>query len=193
MTARTSPPFNPQPGPKHPPSVREIRTLARLLENFDYYQLLNVERDATLGKIRTAYHLQSRNFYPDQYLNSSDIELRDAVNAIAKRVKEAYAVLRHSVKRAQYDQMLDASGDRKRVRYTKETALEAQQAREEAIGKTAKGREFFRLAEEEKRKGNMEAALRNVQMALVYEPESTRFRALQEQLMKSQRSLRNRR
>jgi curved DNA-binding protein CbpA len=164
MTARTSPPFNPQPGPKHPPSVREIRTLARLLENFDYYQLLNVERDATLGKIRTAY-----------------------------RVKEAYAVLRHSVKRTQYDQMLDASGDRKRVRYTKETALEAQQAREEAIGKTAKGREFFRLAEEEKRKGNMEAALRNVQMALVYEPESTRFRALQEQLMKSQRSLRNRR
>jgi DnaJ-class molecular chaperone len=193
MAVRTSPPLNPQPGPKHPPSVREIQTLARLLEDFDYYQILDVERDAPLGKIRSAYHQQSRMFYPDQYLHSSDTELRDAVNAIAKRIKEAYAVLRHSVKRAQYDQMLDAAGDTKRLRYTKETALAAQRAREEAIGKTAKGREFFRLAQEEKRKGNIEAALRNAQMALVYEPESTLFRALQDELNKSQRSLRNRR
>jgi DnaJ-class molecular chaperone len=193
MAASTSPPFNYQPDQIRPPTPREIRTLARLLENFDYYQLLKVERGSPLGTIRAAYHQQSRNFYPDRYLNSSDIELRDAVNAIAKRVKEAYAVLRHSVKRAQYDQMLDASSDRTRVRYTKETALEAQRAREEAIGKTPKGREFFRLAEEEKRKGNLEAALRNVQMALVYEPDSARFRALQEELMKSQRSPRTRR
>lgn len=168
----------------------EIRTIARMIDDLNYYEILKVEPGAALSGIRGAYHEQSRVFHPDLYLSMADEDLRRAVNTIAKRIKEAYAVLRHPVKRRQYNLVLkERSRTAKGLRFTQETAIAAQRAREEAVGKTPKGREFIRMAEEERRKGNIAAALRNVKMALAYEPGNPRFVALQEEIAKSQRGI----
>ncbi len=167
------------------PSPAEIRTLARLIDDLDYYQVLRVPRAASSAALRAAYHHQSRAFHPDRYLTSGDEGLRDAVNTIAKRIKEAYAVLRHPEKRPLYDTALLSRGGG--LRYTEEAARQARQARIEAIGKTAQGREFIQMAEAERRKGNLEAALRNVKMALAYEPANARFHALRDEIARAQR------
>ena len=169
------------------PSAAEIRTLARLIEDLDYYQVLRVPRTASSEAVRAAYHHQSRAFHPDRYLAAGDPALREAVNTIAKRIKEAYAVLRHPEKRPFYDQILAAAGEGAGVRYTEETARQARRAREEAVGKTPQGREFIGLAEAERRKGNLEAAMRNVKMALTYEPANERFLALRDEITRAQR------
>ncbi len=174
------------------PDPVEIRTIARMIEDLDYYQVRKVEPGAALGTIRAAYHEQSRIFHPDRYLSVDDDSLRRAVNDVAKRIKEAYSVLRHPVKRRQYNLVLqDGSRREKGLRFTQATAVAAQRAREEAVGKTPKGREFIRMAEEERRKGNFAAALRNVKMALVYEPGNPRFVALQQEIGQSQRGIKN--
>ena len=174
------------------PEPVEIRTLAGMIDELNYYEILKVDPGAALSGIRGAYHEQSRLFHPDLYVSIGDEELRRAVNTIAKRVKEAYAVLRHPVKRRQYNLVLkEGSAGDKALRFTQDTALAAQRAREEAVGKTPKGREFIRMAEEEQRKGNVAAALRNVKMALAYEPDNPRFLALQQEIAKSQRGIKN--
>jgi len=175
----------------HALAPAEIRTLARMLDALSYYEILKIAPGATNDLIRAAYHRESRAFHPDRYLTTADSTLREAVNAIAKRIKEAYAVLRNPEKRAHYDHVLAAPGERRATRYTEETAREATRAREEAIGKTPQGRQYFRLAEVDRKNGNTESALRNVKMALTYEPTNERFRALLDQLILSQRGRRD--
>lgn len=183
----------PRGGAQHAPSDLtspvEIRTLVRMLDEFDYYEILKVERGAALSGIRSGYHKQSRAFHPDRYLRCDDDDLRSAVNSIAKRIKEAYAVLRHPVKRTQYNQVLGHGDTAQGLRFTQKTAQTAQRVREEEVGKTPKGREFFQLAQEERKKENIAAAVRNIKIALAYESDNPRFLAFQEELVKSQRGL----
>jgi curved DNA-binding protein CbpA len=181
----------PRPDDARPLACTEIRTLARMVDELTYYDILKVEPGATSERIRAAYHRESRTFHPDSYLTAPDPALREAVNIIAKRIKEAYGVLRNAEKRAHYDHGLAASQGRRATRYTEETAQEAMRAREEAVGKTPQGRQFYRLAQADWKNKNTESALRNVKMALTYEPANDRFRALLDELVRSQRGRRD--
>lgn len=167
------------------PSPAEIRALAGTIDDLDYYQVLHLDRTASSEAIRAAYHRESRAFHPDRYLASDDTGLREAVNAVAKRIKEAYAVLRHAEKRPLYDTAL--SSPEGGLRYTEKTARRARQAQVDAIGKTPQGREFLQMAEAERHKGNLPAALRNVKMALAYEPANARFLAMRDEIVRAQR------
>ena len=189
MAGRATPKEGTRKGSSDPASPIEICTLVGILDELDYYEILKVERGSALSRIRSGYHKQSRMFHPDRYLRCNDDDLRNNVNTIAKRIKESYAVLRHPVKRTQYNQVLGRGENGQGLRFTQKTARTAQRVREEEFGKTPKGREFFQTAEEEKKKGNIEAAVRNIKMALAYESDNARFLAFQEELQKSQRGL----
>ncbi len=189
MAGRATPRGGDQQVPSDLASPVEIHTLARMLDELNYYEILKIERGAALGRIRSGYHTQSRIFHPDRYLRCRDDDLRSAVNTIAKRIKESYAVLRHPVKRTQYNQVLGRDESAQGLRFTQKTAQTAQRVREEEVGKTPKGREFFQMAQEERKKGNIEAAVRNIKMALAYESDNACFLAFQGDLQKSQRGL----
>jgi len=173
-----------------PADAADVGALAGILDTLDYYQILGVKRESSLATIRSAYQRQSRNYYPDRYLSHPSKDIRTTVNSIAKRIKEAYAVLRHPVKRGEYDRVLNDSSNPGRIRYTQETVQQAKLAGEEDVGKTLKGREYIKIAEEEDAKGNVQGALRNVKTALAYEPDNARYLELQEKLKKSQRGIR---
>src|ERR1700752_98935 len=85
----------------------EIVALARIIEELDYYQLLDLRRDAGAGEVKRAYHTSSRNFHPDAHRHL-DGELRSASHAIAKRITEPYAVLRAPRRRQAYDRNLES-------------------------------------------------------------------------------------
>jgi len=63
----------------------------------DYYQLLEVSRDANSEEIKKAYRKQAIQYHPDKNQGSKEAEER------FKEVTEAYEVLRDSEKRALYD------------------------------------------------------------------------------------------
>jgi curved DNA-binding protein CbpA len=157
--------------------IAEIRALAGILEELDYYQVLELPPDAPTSAIRTAYHAVSRRFHPDGHREGPP-ELQQHVARIAKRVAEAYSVLRDPRRRQVYDRQL--AGDRARLRMPLAEA-EAQadrQRREQQEGRTPNGRRYFALAKADLARGDQAAAERNLKTALTFEPDNNLFREL---------------
>lgn len=153
----------------------EIKALARIIGDLDYYQLLHLRRDAALGEVKRAYHATSRVFHPDANLHLEG-ELQDAVRVIAKRVSEAYSVLRDPRRRQAYDRHLE-SGDGVRMQLAKAQAEAGRQASEEHGGRTPQGRQFYKLSRTDVRRGDLVAASRNLQTALTFEPDNALFQS----------------
>ncbi len=64
----------------------------------DYYQVLNVGRDASADEIKKAYRRLAMKFHPDRNKDDGDAEAK------FKEAKEAYEVLSNPQKRSAYDQ-----------------------------------------------------------------------------------------
>jgi len=63
----------------------------------DYYEVLGVQRTASVEEIKKAYKKLARQFHPDLNPNNKDAEHK------FKEISEAYAVLSDTDKRAKYD------------------------------------------------------------------------------------------
>jgi len=166
----------------------EISALVRIMDELDYYQLLNVDSSASTAEIRAAFHASSRSFHPD-----ANRELGEALRAqcgrISKRMTEAYCVLRDSRRRKAYDAKR-AEGESLRIQLAEARSAHVEQRKAEARGATAQGRQFHGKAEAELKRGNLAGALQNIQMALTFEPANVGFRAMAEDL-KAQQKARN--
>jgi DnaJ-class molecular chaperone len=149
----------------------EIRALDRLLDRIDYYRLLRVDRAASATDIRTGYHRMRRELHPDRYL-AEDPAVQEALDRIARRLNEAYVVLRDGTRRTAYDRGL-AEG---RLRYEEELVEKVQAERSAAAGTTPNGKRFYKLMEEEEKRGDLQRALSNLKMALTFEPQNEGFR-----------------
>jgi DnaJ-class molecular chaperone len=157
------------------PAPAEIRALVNILDELDYYTILSVDRGAPASLVRQAYHAASRRFHPDLY-RQLDPELRAGVSRIAKRVTEAYSVLRDPKRRQIYDRQIAGGGSGLRLQLAEAGAQAERKAIEERLGATPNGRRFFTLAHQEIDRGNLGAAARNLQMALTFEPTNAFFK-----------------
>jgi DnaJ-class molecular chaperone len=146
----------------------EIGALARIVDELDYYQLMDLDRSATAAELRKAYHARSRTFHPDANHQAEAQLLRDCTR-ISKRLTEAYCVLRDPRRRKVYDEHLAAGGGT-RMQLSEAKAAHAKQDSEELQGKTAQGRQYFSKATTDLLKSDYSAAVRNLQMALTFEP-----------------------
>ncbi len=161
-------------------NLSEIRALVGILDDLDYYELLEVQRGAANSQIRSAYHQAGRRFHPDGLRDVPD-DVRTAVNAISKRIAEAYSVLRDARRRKVYDQRLDA-GESKRMPLVEAEAEAGRQGREAQDGRTPNGKKYYALVRADLARGDQDAAWRNLKMALTFEPDNEFFKELHEKL-----------
>jgi DnaJ-class molecular chaperone len=152
----------------------EIKALARLIDELDYYQILEVERRAPGSAVKQAYYTISRRFHPDAN-RGLEGDVRAALETIAKRVAEAYSVLRDARRRRAYDAQLGEGQGSRRIQLAEAEARAGQQDIEETLGKTPNGRRFFALARADIDRGELARGLRNLQMALTFEPDNDFF------------------
>ncbi|MCC6642989.1 MAG: J domain-containing protein [Deltaproteobacteria bacterium] len=153
----------------------ELRALARLLDELDYYELLEAPRGTAGTALREAYHAASRRFHPDAN-RRLDPELRGTVERIARRVTEAYSVLRDPRRRRLYDEALGRGDGPRRLQLVESAATATQRTRDEREGRTPQGRRHFAQATADIARGDVAGALRSLQLALTYEPDNAQFR-----------------
>ncbi len=156
-------------------AAAEIRALARILDELDYYEVLEVRPEAPTSAIRAAYHKTSRRFHPDANRHL-EAELRIPVERIARRVCEAYAVLRDPRRRRLYDQRLAEDEGSARIPLVEAEAEADRKAQVERSGRTPNGRRYFALATGDLARGELTAAERNLCTALTFEPANPLFR-----------------
>jgi DnaJ-class molecular chaperone len=156
--------------------VEEIRALARIIDELDYYTLLGVDRKAQSHAVRQAYHAASRRFHPNLHRQFGE-EVRMAAERVSKRVAEAYSVLRDPRRRMLYDERLDNGGDANvRMPLVEANAEAGRRAAEDRGGRTPNGKRYFALAQADLARGDVVAATRNLFTALTFEPENAFFK-----------------
>jgi DnaJ-class molecular chaperone len=160
--------------------AEEVDSLAALLDQLDYFQLLKLEPTASLLEIKGAFHRESRLYHPDRYHALPESPLKTNVNKVYKRVTEAYVTLRDDVKRQKYLTDIHGPDRDKKLRFTEADAAEAQQqnkkAHAEQFGTTLKGRQLYQQALRDIEGAKLEAALRNLKMAATFEPGTQLFK-----------------
>lgn len=152
----------------------EIRALARIIDELDYYQILHLDRGAPQAAVKQAYHATARAFHPDANGHLEPAMAR-AVGRIAKRVTEAYSVLRDVRRRKVYDEQLGRGDAGLRMQIADAEKQAGRRATQELEGRTPNGRRYFGLARSDIERRDLSAALRNLQTALAFEPDNTLF------------------
>src|SRR5256714_13773966 len=148
----------------------EAAALAQVLDELDYFQVLKVGQGANPNEIKSAYYRESRGYHPDRFYQLANLDLKESIGRIYKRINEAYVCLRDDVKRAKY--LADISGpDRqKKLRFVEASEQEMKKDKEQEIGATPQGRKFFLAGLSDMARQRFAAAERNFKMALTYEP-----------------------
>ena len=155
----------------------EIRALAAILDELDYYGVLEIPGVAPASEVRAAYHRASRRFHPDGHRELSE-DLRPLLAQIAKRVTEAYSVLRDPRRRQVYDQQLAGDTARMRMPLVNASAEAERKSREQREGRTPNGRRYFMLAQADLARGDRVAAERNLRTALTFESDNAVFQSM---------------
>ncbi|HJO22305.1 MAG: J domain-containing protein [Myxococcota bacterium] len=150
----------------------EIKALARIMDELDYYQIMHVKPGASPREVKQSYYSTSRCFHPDANRHLAG-DLREAIVEIAKRVTEAYAVLRNPRRREAYDQMLE-NGRGVRLQLVQATEEARQQV--ENVAATPQGQQYWNLAQSDSAREDWPSAVRNLQTALAFEPSNTVLR-----------------
>jgi DnaJ-class molecular chaperone len=164
----------------------EVRALASLVDELDYYQLLEIERDAPASAVKRGYYAVTRRLHPDANRALASAE-REVLEGLARRVSEAYQVLRDGRRRRAYDAQL-AGGAGGRMQLAEAEAHAEKEALDHHMGRTPNGRRFFNLARADIDRGDLVSAGRNLRTALTFEPANPYFKKKLDEVAAAQRA-----
>ena len=129
------------------------------MDRMDYFEILGCGHSVSITEIKTRYHALQREYHPDTFFESPDTELKASVFVIAKRVTEAYVILRNPAKKQKYISDITGPDRDDRLRFTENTEQELRRAQrkeeEEVLGKTPQGRQLVEKALEAAKLGDL--------------------------------------
>ena len=138
----------------------EVMRKSERIEELDFYELLGVDRKATLGDIKRAYLRAAKRYHPDALTRLGvDEQTGRVANDVFARISKAQAVLSNAKKRSEYDASLEDGID---------TAEAEQLARAEVN---------YRKGDILLRKGNFRGAAEFLQAAVETWPQEAEYQA----------------
>lgn len=161
-------------------SPEEIIILSEAIDEMDYYQILKVSPTASAAEIKEAYYRETRVFHPDNFISLQDKDLKNRVLKISKLITEAYVVLRDFEKRKKYDQQLSKGGSPREIRFIEDESKE--EVREDIVSPQAK--RLYTQALADILQNRPQDAIKNLKLALAFEPNSQTIRKKLEEVLK---------
>ena len=152
---------------------REINTLAKVIDELDYYQILKIDQMAFEEDIKRAYFEESRVYHPDKFFGEPP-EIQEKVNKIFKRICEAYKVLSNPEKRALYTKLINGPERKKYLRFDLRLLRSEAQEKEDE-GSTPLARKYYKMAKTALQNKDYKGAKINLQLALKLEPNNQTF------------------
>ncbi len=146
----------------------EVETLHEVLDEVDFYALLQVPRTAGQTEIEGAFASESRRFHPDAYFGVRDPHFLRKITAIYRKTSEAYSVLKDPELKARYDGKLGI-GDAAPSKEELEQEAEDGKSAEQEICQTRQGRRYYDLAMTAQRNGDFNGMAMNLHFALSFE------------------------
>lgn len=154
--------------------TKRVRTIYKLLDEVDYYQLLGLSSGCSMDELKKAHFSLSLEFHPDRFFLIRSGDLKEKIYVIYRRLNEAYRVLSEEALRKAYDQQLEsASGGVQRIE-----PIPAPEApnRFKVSSKNADAERFIVLAEHAFEEGDLHGARMHLQIALAYEKSNRALR-----------------
>ncbi len=108
-------------------------------------------------------------------------EFQASAGKLFKRINEAFFVLRDDARRAQYLADINGPDRAQKLRYSEESESQKQAQKRKTLlemnGLTPQGRKCYQMAAKEMDAGRWAEAVRQLKMALLYEPQNEQFKA----------------
>ena len=164
----------------------ELETLHELLEELDYYAILQISPDAPPQEVEPAFKAVSRRLHPDRLARMPDEDLKAKANDIFRLANEAFRALKDPDARARYDQERAAG----RLRLSAEGRTEAakdtsSQGSIESAAKTPQGEKYWKMALKCWGEGDFRGAVMQIRFACQFEPDNTTFKEWLEKATKA--------
>jgi curved DNA-binding protein CbpA len=84
----------------------DINRKLHFYNNADFYEILEIGRQATTGEIKAAYYQLAKKYHPDRYRQAEHDQIRSRLETLFARITQAYEALSQSGSRAAYDAKL---------------------------------------------------------------------------------------
>lgn len=165
--------------------AKRVRTMFRLLDEVDYYQILGVDADADAEHLKRAYFDLSLEFHPDRFFLLRSGDLKEKIYAIYRRISEAYAVLSDERRRDAYDAGRVARHEKRAAPEVREELRapvpEVRGGVFDVAATSPKAKRFIELARGAMDEGDVNGARLHLAFALAYE-ESPALRAASDRI-----------
>ncbi len=164
----------------------EIEAIASIVDGLDYYQVLQVQKEAALPAIERGFASESKRFHPDRFLGVNDPEVTRKVARIYKKVAEAWSVLKDPELKAIYDRKLRAMPTEATPPSSPPPTIQkeelVQEREEERAGAqrvctTRQGQKFYDIAMKARFSDDWNGVVMNLKFAADFEPGNDTIKA----------------
>jgi len=122
--------------PKEEPPSEEIKdqigdvlALREHLSSLNYYQALNVAKDASEAEIKRAYFNLARKYHPDRFDRNLPASIRNQVEEVFDYITKAYRTLTNREKRIEYNSRVSVSGKEEEANLSKKAEIKFRQGK----------------------------------------------------------------
>ncbi len=159
---------------------KKILSTYENLDNLNYYKILGIKKSSDRREIKRAYFALSREFHPDRYFRKSIGRFKAILEAIFKKVSEAYEVLYDSKSREEYDKSIVSEEKIAEARKESEKQVRTGRPMDKAlkpiVERLAKAKGFFKAGKKDFLDKNYKSASVNFRLAIAYDPYNEQYK-----------------
>jgi curved DNA-binding protein CbpA len=174
---------------------RKILYYHKTMSDQTHYEMLQVARRAEPKEIKRAYFKVSREFHPDSFFRKNLGSYKQKIEAIFKRISQAYEVLGNEQKREAYDKTLPYEPTPEEIEEKRQVALQQDRAkklrmerrqrllkRSPVVARRGQARKHYEDAKSWFEQKEYSKAANSIRLALTLDPNNEDFKKVLEEV-----------